>query len=42
MCAECSTGMEIVFDVLDGTLRDVGQWDARFSLFVDSDSLDAR
>ena len=42
MCAECSTGMEIVFDVLDGTLGDMGQGDARFSLFVDSVSLDAR
>ena len=28
--------MEIVLDVLDGTLGDVGQGEARFSLFVDS------
>ena len=40
--AECTTGMQIVLDVLDGTLRDVGQGEARFSPFVDSVSLDAR
>ena len=34
--------MEIVLDVLDGTLRDVGQGEARFSPIVDSVSLDAR
>ena len=34
--------MEIVLDVLDGTLGDVGQGEARFSPFVDSVSLDAR
>ena len=42
VCAECTTGVEIILDVLDGTLGDVGQGDARFSLFVDSVSLDAR
>ena len=42
VCAKCTTGMEIVLDVLDGTLRDVGQGEARFSPFVDSVSLDAR
>ena len=42
MCVECSTGMEIVLDVLDGTLGDVGQGEDRFSPFVDSVSLDAR
>ena len=35
-------GMEIVLDVLDGTLGDMGQGEARFSPFVDSVSLDAR
>ena len=34
--------MEIVLDVLDGTLGDVGLGEARFSPFVDSVSLDAR
>ena len=34
--------MEIILDVLDGTLGDVGQGEALFSLFVDSGSLDAR
>ena len=34
--------MEIILDVLDGTLVDVGQGEARFSPFVDSVSLDAR
>ena len=42
VCAECTTGMEIVLDVLNGTLGDVGQGEARFSPFVDSVSLDAR
>ena len=35
-------GMQFVLDVLDGTLWDVGQGEARFSLFGDSVSLDAR
>ena len=35
-------GMEIVLDVLDGTLGDMGQGEARFSPIVDSVSLDAR
>ena len=42
VCAECTTGMEIILDVLDGTLMDVGHGEARFSSFVDSVSLDAR
>ena len=42
VCAECTMGMEIVLDVLDGTLGDVGQGEARFSPFVYSVSLDAR
>ena len=41
-CAECSTGMEIILDVRDGTLGDVGQGVARFSPFGDSVSLNAR
>ena len=39
---ECSTGMEIVLDVLDGTLGDVGQGEACFSQFGESVRLDAR
>ena len=42
VCAECTTGMEIVLAVPDGTIGDVGQGEARFSLFRDSVSLDAR
>ena len=42
VCAECTTGMEIVLDVLDGTLGDMGQGEARFSPFGDSVSLNAR
>ena len=42
VCAECTIGMEIVLVVPDGTIGDVGQGEARFSLFVDSVSLDAR
>ena len=40
VCTECSTGMEIVLAVRDGTLGDVGQGEARFSPFGDSVSLD--
>ena len=42
VCTKCSTGMEIVLAVHDGTLGDVGQGEARFSLFEDSVTLDAR
>ena len=42
VCAECTMGMEIVLAVPDGTPRDVGQGEARFSPFGDSVSLDAR
>ena len=42
VCAECTTGMEIVLSVPDGTLGDVGQGEARFSPFGDSVSLNAR
>ena len=41
-CAECSTGMEIILDVRDGTLGDVGRGEACFSAFGDSLSLDRR
>ena len=34
--------MEIVLDVLDGTLGDVGEVEARFSPLRDSVNLDAR
>ena len=42
VCAECSTGMEIILAVPDGTLGDVGQGEAHFSPFGDSVSLDRR
>jgi len=42
VCAVCSTGMEIVLAVRDGTLGDVGQGEACFSPFGDSVSLNAR
>ena len=41
VCAECSMGVEIVLAVPNGTPGDVG-WEARFSLFGDCVSLDAR
>ena len=40
--AECTTSMEIVLAVPDGTLGDVGQGEACFSPFGDSISLNAR
>ena len=42
VCAECTTGKEIVLAVPDGTLGDVGQGEARFSPFGHSVSLNAR
>ena len=42
VCAECTTSMEIVLAIPDGTLEDMGQGEARFSPFGDSVSLDAR
>ena len=42
VCAECTMGMEIILAVPDGTLGGMGQGEARFSLFGDSVSLDAR
>ena len=42
VCAECTIGMEIVLVVPDGTIGNVGQGEAHFSLFGDSVSLDAR
>ena len=41
VCAECTTGMEIVLVVLDGTLGVMGQVEARFNLFEDSVNLSA-
>ena len=41
VCAECTMGVEIVLAVPNGTPGDVG-WEARFSLFGDCVSLDAR
>ena len=40
--AECTTGMEIILGVPDGTHGDVGHVEARFSPFRDSVSLDVR
>jgi len=40
--AECSTGTEIILAIREGTVGDVGQGEARFSLFGDSVSLDRR
>ena len=42
ICAECTTGMEIVLGVPDGTLVVVGQVEARFTLFGDSVNLGTR
>ena len=42
VCAECTMGMEIILAVPDGTPRDVGQGEARFSSFGDIVSLEAR
>ena len=42
VCVECTTGMEIILAIRDGTLGDVGQGEARFSPFGQSVSLDAR
>ena len=41
VCAECTMGVEIVLAVPNDTPCDVG-WEARFSTFGDSVSLDAR
>ena len=42
VCAECTTGMEILLGIPDGTLGDVGEVEARCSPFGDSVNLDAR
>ena len=42
VCAECTTGMEIILGVADGTLGDMGQVKAHFSPFRDSVNLSAR
>ena len=42
VCIECTTGMEIILVIPDGTLGYVGQGEAHFSPFEDSVSLDAR
>ena len=42
ICAECTTGMEIVLGVPHGTLGVVGEVDVRFSPFGDSVNLGAR
>jgi hypothetical protein len=40
--AKCTTGMEIVLGAAGGSSSDMGQMEARFSLFGDSVILDAR
>ena len=42
VCTKCSTGMEIILAVREGTVGDVGQGEAHFSPFGDSVNLDAR
>ena len=42
VCAECTTGMEILLDVPDGTPSDVGEVEAHCSPFGDSAILYAR
>ena len=42
VCAEHTTGSEIIFDAADGSPFDMGQVEARFGPFGDSVNLDAR
>jgi hypothetical protein len=42
VCAECTTGMEIILGTPDVLLGDVGQVQARFDLFRDNVNLNAR
>jgi hypothetical protein len=42
VCTGHTIGIEIVLDALDGTPRDEAQVEARFGLFGDSATLDAR
>ena len=42
VCAKCTTGMEILFGIPDGTLGDLGEMEANWSLFGDSVNLNAR
>jgi hypothetical protein len=42
VCTDHTIGIEIVLDALDGTPRDEAQVEARFGMFVDSATLDAR
>ena len=42
VCAKCTSGMEIILGVADGTLGDLGQVEAHFSPFGDSPNLNAR
>ena len=42
VCAECTTGMEIVLGVPDGTLGVLGQVEARYRPFEDSVNLSTR
>jgi hypothetical protein len=42
VCTDRTIGIEIVLDALDGTPRDEAQVEARFDLFGDSATLDAR
>ena len=42
VCAKCTTGSEIILDIMMVLLRDEAQVDACFVLFGDSAKLDAR
>ena len=42
VCAKCTTGSEIILDIMMVLLRDGAQVDACFLLFGDSAKLDAR
>jgi hypothetical protein len=42
VCAECTTGMEIILDTTNDSLHDVGQVEAHLGLFGDSVNFGAR
>jgi hypothetical protein len=42
ICTEHTTGSEIILEVADGTLSDVGHVESRFGMFGDSVSVSTR
>jgi hypothetical protein len=42
VCTECTIGIEIILDALDGLLGDEAQVEARFGTFGDGATFDAR